>query len=96
MRGGSFRRLEDQDQADSLFCAVVLYTAVGGLKATFITDFLHTTVALILLIYFALAVISSEHIGGPSGLYDKVRVLDVHIDGNYEGSLMTFKSQPGK
>jgi Na+/proline symporter len=30
---------------------VVTYTAVGGLKATFLTDFLHTTIALILLIY---------------------------------------------
>jgi urea-proton symporter len=51
---------------------VVLYTAAGGLKATFLTDFLHTTVALVLLIYFAIAVITNEHIGGISGLYEKV------------------------
>ncbi|KXT06706.1 hypothetical protein AC578_8533 [Pseudocercospora eumusae] len=73
---------------------VVLYTAVGGLKATFLTDFLHTTIALILLIYFAIAVLSNQHIGGPSGLYDKVKAAKDHIDGNYNGSLLTFKSEP--
>ena len=35
---------------------VVTYTAVGGLKATFLTDFLHTTIALILLIYVTIPV----------------------------------------
>ncbi|KAK4899486.1 hypothetical protein LTR27_003219 [Elasticomyces elasticus] len=72
---------------------VVLYTAVGGLKATFLTDFLHTTIALILLLYFAIAVLSNEHIGGPSGLYDKVKAANDYIPGNYEGSLLSFKSK---
>ncbi|KAK6599810.1 urea active transporter [Botrytis cinerea] len=72
---------------------VVIYTAVGGLKATFLTDFLHTTVALILLIYFSLAVLSNEHIGGVSGLYEKVKATDDYISGNYEGSLLTMKSK---
>ncbi|KAH0066977.1 SSS family solute:Na+ symporter, partial [Aureobasidium melanogenum] len=39
---------------------VVIYTAVGGLKATFITDYLHTAIALILLIYFSLSVLTNE------------------------------------
>ncbi|KAJ4321380.1 hypothetical protein N0V94_002917 [Neodidymelliopsis sp. IMI 364377] len=72
---------------------VVVYTVMGGLKATFLTDFLHTTIALILLIYFSLAVLSSEHIGGLSGLYDKVKASDNYIPGNYEGSLLTLKSK---
>ncbi|TGO90605.1 hypothetical protein BPOR_0057g00020 [Botrytis porri] len=72
---------------------VVIYTAVGGLKATFLTDFLHTTVALILLIYFSLAVLTNEHIGGISGLYEKVKATDDYIPGNYEGSLLTMKSK---
>lgn len=38
-------------QIADLSITVVTYTAVGGLKATFLTDFLHTTIALILLIY---------------------------------------------
>ncbi|KAF1356999.1 SSS family solute:Na+ symporter [Delphinella strobiligena] len=72
---------------------VVIYTAVGGLKATFLTDFLHTTIALILLIYFSLGVLTSEHIGGISGLYEKVKATDDYISGNYEGSLLTMKSK---
>ncbi|RDW64668.1 hypothetical protein BP6252_10319 [Coleophoma cylindrospora] len=72
---------------------VVTYTAVGGLKATFLTDFLHTTIALILLIYFSLAVLTNEHIGGISGLYEKVKATDDYIVGNYEGSLLTMKSK---
>ena len=70
----------------------MIYTAVGGLKATFLTDFLHTTIALILLLYFILAVLTNEHIGGVSGLYEKVQAANDHIDGNYKGSLLSFKS----
>lgn len=74
---------------------VVIYTAVGGLKATFITDYLHTAIALILLIYFSLAVLTNEHVGGISGLYQKVKAADDYIEGNYMGSLLTMKSKRG-
>jgi urea-proton symporter len=50
----------------------VLYTAVGGLKATFLTDYLHTLVALILIIYFTLTILTHEAVSGLYGLYDKV------------------------
>lgn len=79
-----------------LTCTVVVYTAVGGLKATFLTDFVHTTVALILLIYFSIAVLTNEHIGGLSGLYDKVKATNDFIPGNFEGSLLTMKSRSCK
>lgn len=82
--------------ADLYYCVVVIYTAVGGLKATFLTDFLHTTIALILLIYFSLAVLTNEHIGGISGLYEKVKATDDYIAGNYQGSLLTMKSKSCK
>ncbi|KAJ4344125.1 hypothetical protein N0V95_006329 [Ascochyta clinopodiicola] len=72
---------------------VVIYTVMGGLKATFLTDFLHTVVALILLIYFSLAVLTNKHIGGVSGLYEKVKATNDYIPGNYEGSLLTLKSK---
>ncbi|KAL4786257.1 Sodium:solute symporter family-domain-containing protein [Aspergillus varians] len=74
---------------------VVMYTAVGGLKATFLTDFLHTAVALILIIYFTLSILTNEHIGGLSGLYDKVMATasENYISGNYQGSLLTMKSK---
>ena len=65
-------------------------------KATFLTDFLHTAVALVLIIYFTLTVLTNEHVGGLGGLYDKVvaTAADNYIPGNYEGSLLTFKSKP--
>lgn len=73
---------------------VVLYTAVGGLKATFLTDFLHTAVALVLIIYFTLTVLTHSAVGGLGGLYDKVvaTASDNYIPGNYQGSLLTMKS----
>lgn len=73
----------------------MLYTAVGGIKATFLTDFLHTTIALVLLLYFSISVLASPHIGGLSGLYEKVLAADDYIEGNYKGSLLSFKSEPG-
>ncbi|KAJ5777656.1 hypothetical protein N7520_000902 [Penicillium odoratum] len=69
--------------------------AVGGLKATFLTDYLHTAIALILIIYFTLSVLTNSAVGGLSGLYDKVVATagENYISGNYEGSLLTFKSK---
>ncbi|KAL8822254.1 MAG: hypothetical protein Q9191_007005 [Dirinaria sp. TL-2023a] len=74
---------------------VVLYTAVGGIKATFLTDFLHTTIAIILIIFFTLSVLTNEHVGGLGGLYDKVAAsaADHYVVGNYAGSLLSFKSK---
>lgn len=73
----------------------MLYTAVGGLKATFLTDFLHTAIALILIIYFTIAVLTNDAIGGLGGLYDKVAATasENYISGNYQGSVLTFKSK---
>ena len=74
---------------------VLLYTVVGGLKATFLTDFVHTTVLLIVLCYINTAVLTSEQVGGIDGLYDKI--LEVSktkfIEGNYDGSILTGKSK---
>lgn len=72
----------------------MVYTAVGGLKATFITDFLHTAIALSIMIYLTLKVLTNEHVGGLGGLYDKLRANEdrVNVEGNYMGSLLTFKS----
>lgn len=73
----------------------MLYTAVGGLKATFLTDFLHTLVALILIIYFTLSILHHDAISGLYGLYDKVMATASEnlIPGNYKGSLLTMKSR---
>lgn len=74
---------------------MVLYTAVGGLKATFLTDYLHTTIALVLIMYFTLSILTHEAVGGLGGLYDKVvaTASENYIEGNFEGSLLTMKSK---
>ncbi|KAF2646465.1 hypothetical protein P280DRAFT_525277 [Massarina eburnea CBS 473.64] len=74
---------------------VVLYTAVGGLKATFLTDYLHTAIALILIMYFTLSTLTHDAVGGLGGLYDKVAANAANniVAGNYEGSVLTFKSK---
>ena len=74
---------------------VVLYTAVGGLKATFLTDFLHTAIALILIIYLTISVLTHQHVGGFSGLYNQLLATagENIVPDNYAGSLLTFKSK---
>jgi Na+/proline symporter len=73
--------------------SLVLYTAVGGLKAAFLTDFLHTAVALTLIVYFMLSMVTSEAVGGVEGLGEKVMATapENYITNNYQGSLLTIK-----
>ncbi|CAI5757145.1 unnamed protein product [Candida verbasci] len=76
---------------------VLLYTTYGGLKATFLTDFVHTLILLIILCYLNTAVLSNDKIGGLNGLYDKLVSFDLSkirpIEGNFDGSVITGKSQ---
>lgn len=74
---------------------VILYTVAGGLRATFLTDYVHTVIALVLLIYFSLAILLNKEIGGIHQLYDMVIEYgeSTKILGNYQGSLLTFKSE---
>lgn len=74
---------------------VLLYTTVGGLKATFLTDFVHSFILLIILCYVDTSILSSKEIGGLDGLYDLVikHESDRYIEGNYNGSFLTGKSQ---
>ena len=46
------------------------------------------------MIYLTLKVLTNEHVGGLGGLYDKLRANEdrVNVEGNYMGSLLTFKS----
>lgn len=76
---------------------VLVYTSFGGLKATFLTDFVHTLVLLIVLCYINTSVLTSPDIGGLDGLYDLLleHSKDRYIDGNYEGSILTSKSAGG-
>ncbi|KAM0439566.1 hypothetical protein ACHAPT_000657 [Fusarium lateritium] len=77
---------------------VVAYTFIGGLKATFITDYIHGGVVLIIIIIFALtAYASSDVLGSPSAVYDLlVEASKSHpVSGNQDGSYLTMRSQGG-
>ncbi|KAH7158093.1 Sodium:solute symporter family-domain-containing protein [Dactylonectria estremocensis] len=77
---------------------VVAYTFIGGLKATFITDYIHGAAVLIIIIIFALtAYATSEELGSPSAVYDLlVEASKAHpVDGNQDGSYLTMRSQGG-
>jgi urea-proton symporter len=77
---------------------VVAYTLVGGLKATFLTDWVHTFILLIIIILFSLTTYAtSDILGSPSKVYDLlVQAATAHpVDGNAEGSYLTMRSQGG-
>ena len=76
---------------------VLLYTVVGGLKSTFLTDYVHTFIALIIFMYIGTVGITNERVGSLSNLYNLVvdfqEESGLYINGNYEGSLITMKSR---
>jgi Na+/proline symporter len=51
---------------------------------------------MVIIIWFTIAVLTNDHIGGPYGLYEKIQAIespDNYIQGNYLGSFLTFKSK---
>jgi SSS family transporter len=76
----------------------IIYTMVGGIKATFLTDYVHTVAVLIIILFFAFTTYhTSPILGSPSKVYDLlVNASHIHpIDGNTEGSYLTMKSRDG-
>ncbi|KAJ6037265.1 hypothetical protein N7540_001544 [Penicillium herquei] len=77
---------------------VVLYTLFGGIKATFITDYMHTVVILVVIFLFAFsAYATNAELGSPSKVYDAlVEAANRHpVAGNAEGSYLTMRSKEG-
>ena len=77
---------------------VVMYTIAGGIKATFLTDYVHTVVILIIIFIFAFtAYTTNVNLGSPAKVYDLlVEVASKHpVDGNAQGSLLTMRSKEG-
>jgi SSS family transporter len=76
----------------------ILYTMVGGIKATFLTDYAHTVAVLIIILFFTFtAYTTSPLLGSPSKVYDLlVNASRLHpVEGNAEGSYLTMRSQEG-
>ncbi|KAF2713524.1 urea active transporter [Pleomassaria siparia CBS 279.74] len=77
---------------------VVLYTMFGGIKATFLTDYAHTVVILVILLMFAFVTYATNvHLGSPSKVFDLlVEAAKSHpVEGNAGGSYLTMRSKEG-
>ncbi|KAI9706168.1 MAG: hypothetical protein M1820_004929 [Bogoriella megaspora] len=77
---------------------VVLYTMFGGIKATFLTDYVHTVMILVIIFIFAFTAYSTNvNLGSPGRVYDLlVQAANSHpVDGNTEGSYLTMRSKEG-
>ncbi|KAI8627791.1 Na+/solute symporter [Xylariaceae sp. FL1651] len=77
---------------------VIAYTMVGGLKATILTDWIHTFILLIIIIIFSLtAYATSDVLGSPSAVYDRLVVAAAAnpVAGNAQGSYLTMRSTEG-
>ncbi|KAH0541727.1 hypothetical protein FGG08_003819 [Glutinoglossum americanum] len=77
---------------------VVLYTMFGGIKATFLTDYVHTVMILVILFIFAFTTYATSNIlGSPGKVYDLlVEAAKAHpVEGNAEGSYLTMRSKEG-
>ncbi|KAH0445986.1 hypothetical protein IEQ34_025179 [Dendrobium chrysotoxum] len=75
--------------------SVAIYTLVGGLRATFLADYTHTTVLVALILAFAFTVYaSSDKIGSPQALWHMLQDA-APVVGNAEGSYVTMRSVSG-
>ncbi|SJX66556.1 probable DUR3-Urea permease [Sporisorium reilianum f. sp. reilianum] len=74
---------------------VCLYTISGGLKATFLTDWMHSVALLIIVLFLTLKTITNDAIQSPGHLWELVREANVNhpIAGNYRGSVLTMTSK---
>lgn len=77
---------------------VVLYTVFGGIKATFITDYMHTIVIIVIIFVFAFSTYAiSDQLGSPGKVYDILTAAARAnpVSGNSGGSYLTMKSRGG-
>ena len=75
-----------------------MYTIAGGIKATFLTDYVHTLMILIIIFIFAFtAYTTNVNLGSPSKVYDLlVEAANKHpVSGNAEGTYLTMRSREG-
>ncbi len=77
---------------------VMIYTLVGGLKATFIADYMHTIIIfIVILIFVGTVYFVSPITGGIEGMYDKlVEAAQLRpVEGNAAGMYLTMASVGG-
>jgi Na+/proline symporter len=70
----------------------------GGIKATFLTDYAHTVVILVILLMFALTTYATnDNLGSPSKVWDLLQEASQRhpVVGNADGSYLTMRSKEG-
>ncbi|KAF3389606.1 hypothetical protein F1880_004471 [Penicillium rolfsii] len=74
---------------------VTVYTFVGGIKATFLTDYFHTAVILIIACYFSVKAISDDQVGSVGNLFELLKAAaERHpVSGNQDGTYLTMTSK---
>lgn len=75
--------------------SVVLYTFVGGIKATFLTDYIHTFVITIIICFFTIKAFSLPEISSIRDLFDLIVEAGQKfpVSGNHDGSYLTMTSK---
>lgn len=74
------------------------YVIAGGLRSTFIADYVHTLILLIAIFVFGFTIYTSNPVvGSPGKLYDLLLEASIKapISGNHEGSYLSFRSNGG-
>lgn len=77
---------------------VVIYTLFGGIRATFLTDYAHTIVIIVIIFIFAFTVYSNgKLLGSFDEMYDLLREAAKRhpVEGNAGGEYLTMKSRSG-
>jgi len=77
---------------------VMIYTLVGGLKATFVADYMHTIIIFVTILTFVTAVyVNTDITGGIEGMYTKlVEAAKINpVEGNAAGAFLTMASAGG-
>lgn len=77
---------------------VLLYTLMGGIKATFLTDWVHVVIIFVVTLIFLFKVfVTSPYIGSPAKMWELlVEAGKLYpVEGNKGGSLLTFASVNG-
>ncbi|QPG74615.1 urea active transporter [Brettanomyces nanus] len=77
---------------------VMVYTLFGGIKATFLTDYIHTIAIIVIIMTFAFtAYATSSKLGSPGKVWELVTAAgQAHpVSGNAEGSYLTMHSRSG-
>ncbi|ETN45721.1 uncharacterized protein HMPREF1541_09554 [Cyphellophora europaea CBS 101466] len=77
---------------------VAAYVIIGGLRASFICDYSHTLIVMVIILYFMFEVFTANSlIGSPGKLYDLLVEASRSrpVAGNTDGSYLTLKSNFG-